>query len=71
MAGQSQFAFGDPDTPTAFDTLYDDTDKATQSAQQVQSQFDQNRSLRNYIQRISEGASSKRGAIRYGIDTIS
>ena len=56
-------AYQDPEQPTAYATA----DQTAQAAQQVQQEFDQTRSRRNFIQSISKGASTRPGAIRTGI----
>jgi hypothetical protein len=53
----------DPSQPSAFG----DVDAAAQNQAQISQGFTQNRSLRNYIQAISKGASAKPGATRASI----
>jgi hypothetical protein len=66
-----QYAFASPDAAQAFGAgVAQDVATARQQYEQTQSAFNENRAFRNYIKQISEGASTKRGAVRYGINSI-
>jgi hypothetical protein len=66
-------AFDAPGQQTAFDapqqrSAFADVDESSQRQGQIQAQFDQSRSRRNYIAAIQKGASGQRGSIRAGVN---
>lgn len=59
-----------PDEPAAFgqdEDVFGDVPQAQQQAAQVQQNFEQDRSRRNYIASIAKGASTKQSAVRSGV----